>query len=193
MPLPDGSEKITNLEAATRQVVAAIKLFFANGDPIAVHTLACAAREIYEKHCKAADVTRTFDYVKESNAHLSEKQLWNILNGPRNFFKHPADHLTDSIEFSDEYNDFMILSAVHDHGMLKGQDQPLEMQTYGTWFLAVNEHMVTPDNSPAEIELAERITATLDKLFPGIRQASRAEKKAFGARLLELMFAGKFP
>ena len=186
-------EKVTNLEAATRQVVTAIKLFFANGDPIAVHTLACAAREIFEKHCKAADIIRTFDYVKESNAHLSEKQLWNILNGPRNFFKHPADHLNDSIEFSDEYNDFTILSAVHDHAMLKGQDQPLEMQTYGTWFLAVHEHMVTADNSPVEIEQAERITATLDRLFPGIRQASRAEKKAFGARLLELVLAGKFP
>lgn len=130
MGMPGNSEKVTNLEAANRQLVTAIKLFFANGDPIAVHTLACAAREIYEKHCKAADITRTFDYVKDSNAHLSEKQLWNILNGPRNFFKHPADHLNDSIEFSDEYNDFMILSAVHDHGMLKGQDQSLEMQTY---------------------------------------------------------------
>jgi hypothetical protein len=193
MPIPGFSEKVTNLEAATRQLVTAIKLFFANGDPIAVHTLACAAREIYEKHCKAADITRTFDYVKDSNTHLTEKQLWNILNGPRNFFKHPADHLNDSIEFSDEYNDFMILSAVHDHGMLKGQDQPLEMQTYSTWFLAVNKHMVTPNSSPGEIEQAERITATLDRLFPGIRQASRAEKKAFGARMLELALAGKFP
>jgi hypothetical protein len=193
MPIPGDSEKVTNLEVATRQVVTAIKLFFANGDPIAVHTLACAAREIYEKHCKAADITRTFDYVKESNAHLSEKQLWNILNGPRNFFKHPADHLNASIEFSDEYNDFMILSAVHDHGMLKGQDQPIEMQTYGTWFLTVKEHMAPPNGSPSEIEQAERITATLDRLFPGIRQASRAEQKAFGARMLELALAGKFP
>jgi hypothetical protein len=45
---------ITKLEAANRQLCTAIRMFFADDDAVAVHTLACAAREIYEKHCRSA-------------------------------------------------------------------------------------------------------------------------------------------
>ena len=43
---------VTKIEAAHRQLAIAVKLYFQNDDMVAVHTLACAAREIYEKHCK---------------------------------------------------------------------------------------------------------------------------------------------
>ena len=44
---------ITKLEAAHRQLTTAIRLYFDDDDLAAIHTLACAAREIYEKHCHA--------------------------------------------------------------------------------------------------------------------------------------------
>jgi hypothetical protein len=38
-------ETVSKLEAANRQLCTAIRMFFADDDAVAVHTLACAARE----------------------------------------------------------------------------------------------------------------------------------------------------
>jgi hypothetical protein len=85
---------ITKLEAANRQLCTAIRMFFADGDAVAVHTLACAAREIYEKHCRIAGRGRMFDFVKSGSPDYAEKQLWNLLNAARNFFNMKARRST---------------------------------------------------------------------------------------------------
>ena len=65
---------------------------------MAIHTLTSAAHEIYEMHCRKQGRGRTFDIVKEANPSYSEKQLWDMLNRPRNFFKHSSDTADDEIE-----------------------------------------------------------------------------------------------
>jgi hypothetical protein len=40
------SEKISKIEAACRQLNTAIKLWFADGDLVSIHTLACSAHQI---------------------------------------------------------------------------------------------------------------------------------------------------
>jgi hypothetical protein len=80
---------ITKLDAAHRQLVTAIRLFFDDDDLAAIHTLACAAREIYEKHCEAQGVERMFEYIESANPQRTQKELWGILNGTWNFLKHP--------------------------------------------------------------------------------------------------------
>jgi hypothetical protein len=190
MEKPVDLEPVTKLDAANRQLVTAIWLFFENEDPVAVHTLACAAREIYEKHCLKADITRTFDYVKETNSSITEKDLWNILNGPRNFFKHPGDSLDETVEFSDTFNDFMLLSACHDCGMLVGpKTNPLPMQAYGTWFLTTQ---VPASGGPPDEDAitADNIGKRLDIAFPGMRYASRSIQKKFGAWLNRQVTSG---
>jgi hypothetical protein len=58
---------VSSEEAANRQLCTAIRMFFADDDAVAVHTLACAAREIYEKRCGTAGIKRMMDHIKESN------------------------------------------------------------------------------------------------------------------------------
>jgi hypothetical protein len=128
---------ITKLEAAQRQLTTAIRMFFADGDPVAVHTLVCAAREIYEKHCRKAGQGRMFDFLQASNPGRAEKELWNLLNAARNFFKHEGDSLDQSIEFDDTMNDFAILSACTDCATLCSPNQPVEVQAFSIWFVAV--------------------------------------------------------
>jgi hypothetical protein len=41
-------ERIAKLDAAERQLTAAIRLFFQEGDSLAVHTLACAAHDVLQ-------------------------------------------------------------------------------------------------------------------------------------------------
>lgn len=55
---------ISKIEAANRQVDIAIRMYMDGGDAVAVHTLACAAREIYEKHCRFAGKDRFYDHIE---------------------------------------------------------------------------------------------------------------------------------
>jgi hypothetical protein len=127
---------ITKLEAAQRQLTTAIRMFFADGDPVAVHTLACPAREIYEKHCRKAGQGRMFDLLQAGNRGRAEKELWNLLNAARNLFKHEGDSLDQSIEFDDTMNDFAILSACTDCATLCSLNQPVEVQAFSRFGLS---------------------------------------------------------
>jgi len=165
----------------------AIRLFFNDNDSIAVHTLACAAREIYEKHCGKAGVTRMLDHIKACNPHYTQKRIFDLLNAARNFFKHDGTTLGDVIEFSDEMNDFPLFSACYDCTMLCAPNQPAEVQAYSIWFITVNPRCEAGENT-ADIEQARRIAqefAILDALWPDLRNASRAVKKRAGRNLLD--------
>lgn len=184
---------VTNIEAAKRQLCTAIRLFFADGDAVTVHTVATAAREVLEKQCRKAGLPRMFDFVREGSPEVAEGTLWNLLNGPRNFFKHPADKPDTAIEFDDSLNDFQLLSGCQDCATLQPTQQPLEVQAFMIWFLAVEfpdaEAMAKAD--PVDANAAMLLQRHIDRLFPGLRTASRAEKKRFGARLVDDALAGK--
>jgi hypothetical protein len=178
---------VTKLEAANRQLCTAIRLFFDDGDAIAVHTLACSAREIYEKHCAMNSNQRMFDFMKSGNPQAAEKDLWNLLNAARNFFKHPGQSLNETIEFDDTMNDFQLLTACQDCATLMAGWQPPEMQAYALWFLAVEapDEQAISEADPAAATAAQAIQHQIDAQFPGLRTASRIEKKRFGRCLLK--------
>jgi hypothetical protein len=161
---------VSSEEAANRQLCTAIRMFFADDDAVAVHTLACAAREIYEKRCGTAGIERMMDHIKESNPLLTQKKIMDILNEPRNFFKHLKN---DSVDFSDEMNDFILFTACHDCTMLCTLNQPAEVQAYTIWFLAVNR------------QLHDAGGALLLTHFPDLKTAARSEQKRAGRWLLD--------
>jgi hypothetical protein len=169
---------VTKSQAATHQLCAAIRLFFEDGDSIAVHTLACAAREIYEKHCGKAGVERMLDHIKASNPKYTQKEIMDLINAARNFFKHEGASLDDRIEFSDEMNDFALFSACYDCTMLCTPNQPAEVQAYSIWFIAVKA-------DPTQIERAREIAKEIDTVLPGLRNATRVEQKRAGRKLLD--------
>lgn len=137
---------ISNLEAAHRQLATAIRLYVEGGDIVAVHTLACAAREIYEKHCKAIGQRRFFDILADSFPDRTEKQIWDRLNLARNFFKHPAGtgDYNETIELSQRDNRYMLFIAAHDCAMLVGDvDMPAIARYYFAWFCSTDPMFAT--------------------------------------------------
>jgi hypothetical protein len=163
----------------------AIRLYFDDGDMAAIHTLACAAREIYEKHCKAAGMDRMFDYIQTAHPTRSQKELWDIINGPRNFLKHPEANLdlSATIELDDQMNASMLFMASHDCAMLCKDSQPPEVQSYNLWFMAtkfpVDFNRAAPDTGQA-LDIAQAIEAA----YPGLRDAPLLEQKRVGLQLL---------
>lgn len=176
---------ITKLEAAHRQLRTAIRMYFDDDDLAAIHTLICAAREIYEKHCVAQGVDRMFEQIEAANPERTRKQLWDILNGPRNFLKHPEApmDLSARLELDDGMNNAMLWVACHDCAMLCQEAQPPEVSAYLLWFLGTQVPRDARDE--ADAERADRILADVEQRYPGLRNARPTEQKIIGKKMVQ--------
>jgi hypothetical protein len=104
---------IGKLDAARRQLHAAIREWFCGGDPVVIHTLACAAYEIIhdislKRNPNRSDLLFDSDHIKDEY-----RRDWkDLLRKPANFFKH-ADRDGDSvIEFNPKQSDGFILFSI---------------------------------------------------------------------------------
>ncbi len=160
-------------------------MYFDDNDVAAIHTLACAAREIYEKHCVAQGVERMFEQIEAANPERNRKQLWAILNGPRNFLKHPEESmdLSARLELDDGMNNAMIWVACHDCATLCQEGQPPEVSAYILWFLGTQVPRDARDN--ADAERAEQILGDLERRYPGLREAAPSEQKRIGKKMVQ--------
>ena len=103
---------ITKLEGGRRNLAVAIRLFFENGDAVAVHTLSSAAQGVMRDIARARALEHTS--ILHDNPMIPEesRKNWvNAVNAPRNFFKHADKDSTDSLEFNEESNAQVLLDA----------------------------------------------------------------------------------
>jgi hypothetical protein len=89
---------ITKLEAAEREIVTAIQLFFEGGDQIAVHVLAAAARTITSILCEKRGIKSFLDDVKDQFPEQPKRDLYRMMTRHANFFKHADDDPDDVLE-----------------------------------------------------------------------------------------------
>jgi hypothetical protein len=105
--------RISKLDAARRQLKTAITLWFEDGDPVSLHTLAYAAYEIIHTISKKRDPYRRdllFDTLMIKEEHRSK---FNIgLKKHANFFKHGDRDGDASIEFSPLLSELFIFYAI---------------------------------------------------------------------------------
>jgi hypothetical protein len=176
---------ITKLEAAHRQLTTAIRMHFDDDDVAAIHTLVCAAREIYEKHCEAQGVERMFEQIEAANPGRTRKELWGILNGPRNFLKHPeaSMDLYARLELDEGMNAAMLWVACYDCTTLCKGAEPPEVQAYNLWFLATQSPREGVD--PVDAEACDKILLGVDRTYPTLRDALPAEQKRIGKRMVQ--------
>ena len=90
-------------------------------------------------------------------------------------------------------NDFALLTACTDCATLCSPHQPPEVQAYSLWYLAVKspDDQAMAEADPIDANAARALQQQIDQRFPGLRTASRAEKKRFGVRLLDDAVAGR--
>jgi hypothetical protein len=80
--------ELTPLLIARSQLLTAIDLFFADKDPISVHTLAGAAREILEELCRLDEIEPMTEFILKDHPNKFRKDIWSAMNLYRNCFKH---------------------------------------------------------------------------------------------------------
>jgi hypothetical protein len=182
---------VTNLEAAHRQLRTAVRMYFQDDDAVSIHTLACAAREIYERRCKSEGADRMFEHMLEANPHLDENGLWNTLNHQRNFFKHPVgEGKPDGVEIDDETNAAALFIASYDCCSLCRRDEiPPAAAVFNGWYLAVKE-ITEAGASAEEVERAKTCVSLFEQSFPGLRVASKIRQKKLGLDLLQWFESG---
>lgn len=178
--------QVSRLDAATRQLATAIRLYFDDDDPVSVHTLAKAAGEIIDRLCGLNGTLAMRAHMLETIVPDKRRYVADKLNEAANAFKHASSKKPDRapIEFSDDQNFFAILMAV-DGLRLLGVDLT-EAKCFGGWVRLVEPGLVLTPLEPAMLATAER-------LLGDITNQSRAVQKAVGRDALHLAKTGKLP
>ncbi|MGW9945180.1 hypothetical protein J2W92_000495 [Rhizobium leguminosarum] len=155
---------ITKLDAARRQLLAAIHLHWFFIEPIAVYQLATNASEICDAILKKSGGTR----IKQ---HVAEQQGWEIgqlnalINVARNFSKHAdrdPEAETEDLVFEDCNR--VILTACIDYSMA-ARRAPDIVGAFIIWFAATN-----PEKT------GSFLSEEAHSLFPGLGNMSRSDQ-----------------
>ena len=111
LPMKSPAIRVTKISAAEGQLKEAIRFFFQERDPVAIHTLIGAAYQIlYDLGRKQGieSLLRDSKWIREER-----KEEWNqILNSARNFFKHADRDPKKELEFRPEINAFFLFDAI---------------------------------------------------------------------------------
>ena len=176
-----GKIKVNKLEAAQRQIDAAIRILFSGEDPVAIHTLAWAGfqilRDLDAKQDPSVAVGLNIDSMLRPE---KKKEFWYKAKGLSSFLKHAdrdAEGIHDSVE--EETNDFVLLFASEYYHKLRRQ-RTLEMRVLQAWLT-----MIYPDvflqGEPENSQLCAAVEAAGD-----IRTLPRKEQLELGLQVLQL-------
>ncbi len=126
---------VSKIDAARGQLHTAIKLYFMSEDPIAIHTLVCAAHEILETlHIKRGEIP-TFLH-RDSPLIKDEPDLrceyHHLITDDRNFFKHAYRDPERILEFDIHKSEMYLLDACNLLQCLEKKRDPL-CQHYLVW------------------------------------------------------------
>lgn len=163
---------ITKKEAARQQILAAIWLHFAQGQPVPICTLANAAHDICVSVIKAQGGSSTRDEL-EMMVRPEFRDSWrDLLKLPYNFFKHGSKSGEDALAFNPASNDFAIVQAILDYRRAF-QDSHPHFDVFVAWHAA--EY---PDT------LADQALAKLRTQINALSHLSRQERLESACELL---------
>jgi hypothetical protein len=165
--------KLDKTEIARRQLGTALALFLEDSDPVSVHALACAGREIAEHLARKAGEKPFGTHALLTFPDLSPEKLGSLQNQYWNAFKHALTRggfeREDSAlleRFADEVNDHTLFIGWHDY-MLAVRALPIEAQIFQVWYFALYPEKLNP-----EVD-----TTTHQRVFPMLPSKSRADQK----------------
>ena len=124
--------QVTKINAVLRQLETAITLWFNNGDPISIHTLASAAYQILydlNKHQKGPAMMPDSDLINPTM-----KDEWRrALRAWPNFLKHANKDPYKTIKFNPDINLFILFDAVMSYNAITKNKLPPILHTLFIW------------------------------------------------------------
>jgi hypothetical protein len=163
---------VEKVEVSRRQLGTVLALFLENGDPVSVHTLACAGSEIAEHLTRKVGRTPFAEHILATFPDFDRKRLKTIRNQYCNAFKHATTRAglerTDQElldRFTDE-DDHTLYVGWTDYGRATGA-LPIEAQAFMGWYYVLYSEKVKPDFD----------MSGLHRVFPSLISKSREEQK----------------
>lgn len=162
IPAPDPDHvrfRVTKLEAARRQLETAIDLWFAGGDPVAIHTLVFAAHEIIHRlYRNAGHKGLLFDAPMV--AEESRKDFARVLKADAAFFKHAErdSELGIAHEFHSGRNDLFLAMSLFGLASITDKSTDKEWAALAWFMVRHPDWFVRKDPSNASLN------TTLDTL-----------------------------
>jgi len=158
--------KVSKLDAARSQLETAVRLYFAEADPVSIHTLTCAAYQIL------SDVNR----ARGGSPMLKEQvPTWvrpdataeakRRLNEAANFFKHADRDHDDILEFSAGPTELLLYDAIRKYRELTAETVPV-LGVYDAWF------WLGPGTQFAKGPERQEVLERLRQAFPNSSRAS---------------------
>ncbi|MCF6103847.1 hypothetical protein [Mesorhizobium muleiense] len=158
--------EITKLDAARRQLLAAIHIHWYLEEPLAVYTLAANSWEIADALLSQTTKLRMIDQFVAAHGKPA-KDFRNLLNEPRNFIKHAdRDPFAVAPDITDEDCDGALIFACLDYMIIAGRS-PYILGLFVAWYSAVY---------PSKTGDFFRREADLE--FPGLGMMSRRDQRA---------------
>ena len=139
--------KIAKRDAAEKQLTTAIELFFNNGDPCSIHTLAGAVLGILvplADKSGIADHPMCKRWVEENIRTEKKSEYFKVLNGIRNFLKHSKKDASSIVEFNTELNKYYIMMCIDLFGKLYGEILRKYL-LFQAWFVYNNPECFTEE------------------------------------------------
>lgn len=139
------SELITKIEAARRQLQAAIEMFFSRGDAVAIGTLAYNALEISSTLAglRGEEDWTAFKKVAEQHQ-TTPKEVRDLFHKPRNFFKHADRDPDDVLEsWTDDDVAHLLAFTVIQFGEVA--ERSVEMWSALIWYYAALADVKAPE------------------------------------------------
>lgn len=170
--------KLDKEQVAIRQLDTAIRLLFGRGDVVSIHTLACAAAEVFRGILQAKDGHSWQDAIIETYAGR-EQEVRRTLARARNFFKHADRDPQETLDFDEVTNDETIIVATLEYGEIlrlgapSGQTKATNpMSIFQLWYFAKDPRFFQEGSN----KLGEEIVQRAQCLFPGLTEISREEQ-----------------
>jgi hypothetical protein len=152
---------VSKLDAARRQLETAIRLYFAEGDPVSIHTLTAAAHQVL------ADVNRARGGIPMLKEQVptwvrpdASEDARRRLNAAANFFKHADRDQGEVIEFDPGLTELLLYDAVVKYREMAGEMVPV-LAVYDAWF------WIGPGAGLVRTTEHERARDALIEAFPG--------------------------
>ena len=151
--------KVSKLDAARRQILTAIRLYFNHGDIVPMHTLAAAAFKITQNICDSNPSLpdSLTDWIDELVKPEAKKMFWRKLHETANFFKH-AENDPDAVHtFYPEQTENLLFFAVYQYRQLTGE-WAAEIRLFSTWYMML--HPASFNTPPETIKLGKDLYGT---------------------------------
>jgi hypothetical protein len=180
--------EIRKLDAAKRQLDAAVRIFFNGEDAIAIHTLVGAASIVLFDLLEKQKPKEAWEHKIAESTNSTIRQVLGIARHAQNFFKH-ADSDSDKIlPFNQRDTEQLLFVCTLNCGNLAGKDERLSVEQgiFQLWYIAVWQAIWLEQRGQMT-----SLVKVANQMFPDIDKLSRSQQLQRGKEILELEFAKK--